>query len=119
MSKFLKIVGENLSTIDNPQAIFYLKLVDDSGNDIGYEPIQLRGTTYADHIYQKIQNSISKGQDIGADSEEDNEIEAAQVLRKTDKRVDDEYKRYETVAKQKAPKIIAALQRDRQTVSTL
>jgi hypothetical protein len=119
MSKFLKIVGENMSNINNPQAIFYLKLVDDSGNDIGYEPIQLRGTTYADYIYQTIKNKIGKGEDIGADSEEDNEIEAAQVLRKTDKRVDDEYKKYETVAKQKAPKIIAALQRDRQTVSTL
>lgn len=114
MSKFLKIVGESLSGIDNPQAIFYVKLVDDKGNDIGYEPIQLRGTSYADEIFTKIKNIIASGADI---PEEDSEIEAAQVLRKTDKRVDDEYKKFETIAKQKAPKIIAGLQRDRQAVS--
>ena len=115
MSKFLKIVGENLASIDNPQSIFYLKLADDKGNDIGYEPIQLRGTTYADEIFAKIKNIIDSGGDI---PEEDSEIEAAQVLRKTDKRVDDEYKKLETVAAQKKPKIIAGLQRDIRAIST-
>jgi hypothetical protein len=119
MSKFLQIVGEGLASVDNPQAIFYIKLVDDKGNDVGYEPIQLRGTTYAEDVYFKIQNAIKKGQDINSTPEEDNEIEAAQVLRKTDKRVDDEYKKYEALAKQKTPKIIAALQRDRQTLTPL
>jgi hypothetical protein len=114
MSKFLRIVGENLSNIDNPQAVFYIKLVDDRGNDIGYESIQLRGTSYADEVFTKIKNIIANGSDI---PEEDSEIEAAQVLRKTDKRVDDEYKKLETIAKQKTPKIIAGLQRDRQAIS--
>jgi hypothetical protein len=76
MSKFLKIVGENLASIDNPQAIFYLKLVDDKGNDIGYEPIQLRGTTYAEDVFLKIKNAISEGSDINSTPEEDNEIYA-------------------------------------------
>ena len=113
MSKFLKIVGENLASIDNPQSIFYLKLVDDKGNDIGYEPIQLRGTTYAEDIFLKIKNAISEGSDINSAPEEDNEIYAgAQALSDMgDKDTTARLKKLKDTAKAKKPVINAAITR--------
>jgi len=113
MSKFLELIGENLASIDNPQAIFYLKLVDDKGNDTGYQPIQLRGTTYADDVFLKIKNAIDKGADINDAAEEDNEIYAgAEAL--SDMGVSDtaaRLKRLKDVARAKKPVIDAAVTR--------
>lgn len=84
MSKFLKIVNEYSQEIhedDNPHAIFYIKLLDNKGRDIGYEPIELRGTTYADDLFRKLKHLIESGEGIHADGEEDNEVYAgAEVL---------------------------------------
>lgn len=111
MSKFLKIVGENLASIDNPQSIFYLKLVDDKGNDMGYEPIQLRGTTYAEDIFFKIKKAIDEGSDIESAPEEDNEIlSGAQTLSDMgDKSTAARLQRLKNIAKTKKPVIDAAI----------
>jgi len=121
MSKFLKIVGENLANIDNPQAIFYLKLVDDKGNDIGYEPIQLRGTTYADEVFAKIQNAISKGSDLSSTPEEDNEIYAgAEALSDMgDKDTAARLKRLKDIARIKRPIINPAITKLADSLSKL
>lgn len=111
MSKFLSIVGENLSNIDNPQAIFYLKLVDDKGNDIGYEPIQLRGTSYADDLFTKIKGLVGGESDINSETEEDDEIYmGAKVLGDIgDKPIADKLKRITDLAKIKRGKIDSGL----------
>jgi hypothetical protein len=76
MHKFLKIVGESLANMDNPQSIFYIKIVDAEGNDTGFEPIQLRGTSYTYDIFNKIQDVVKNGSDVDSATEEDNEVYA-------------------------------------------
>ena len=113
MSKFLRIVGENLNSIENPHGIFFLKLVNDKGEDIGYEPIELRGTTYATDLFLKIKDILEKGQDIEVAPEEDNEIYAgAEALSDMGDRVTGEkLKKLKTTAKSKKPIIDTAIDR--------
>jgi len=113
MSKFLKIVRENSASLDNPNAVFYLKLVDDKGQEIGYEPIQLRGTSYAHDVFDKIKNTINKGSDVGSDSEEDDEIyfNAQMLTDMGDKQIADKFKRAQLKAKQSRAATAAGLDR--------
>lgn len=102
MSKFLKIIRENSASLDNPNAVFYLKLVDNNGQEVGYDPIELRGTTYASDFFLKIQDMVGRGGDF---REEDNEVELAKLASGIDKGVATAYTKAEKAVKPIIPKI--------------
>lgn len=118
MSKFLKIIRENSASLDNPNAVFYLKLVDDRGQEIGYEPIELRGTTYASDFFLKIKDMVGRGSSIG---EEDNEyLAGAETLSDMgDKEAADVVKQVRGIAKAKRPIILPVVKRIKDSLSKL
>jgi hypothetical protein len=118
MSKFLKIIRENSASLDNPNAVFYLKLVDDKGQEIGYEPIELRGTTYASDFFLKIKDMVGRGGNIG---EEDNEyLAGAETLSDMgDKEATAVVKRVRGIVKAKKPIILPVVNKIGDALSKL